>query len=363
MASAVFFAVLNMGLGHATRSLPLIREFHNRRWRIFIGSSGRSLEFLRQEISSANFVELPDYNLTYSRRGVNIAGLLLRVPSVLAAIAREHEITERLIAENNIELVISDHRYGCYSETVPSHFISHQLRFIAPRFFRPFEFIGERFNQHYHRKYSSVIVPDVLSTSEGWLSGRLSRKIGSGNYNYPGILSSISAKPDSLQDIDVLISISGPEPQRSLLEHLVRSQLPELSGKIIVTLGVPESDVVEKISEDVTIYQHLPRLEMEDVFNRSRLVVTRSGYSTLMELAELEKRALLIPTPGQTEQVYLANRLREKGQFYSVEQRYLNLKNDIVQALRFPGISRNLSTAQTVKDVIEILTGEQSKCD
>ncbi len=358
-SATVFFSVLNMGLGHATRSLPIIREFRKRGWSVVVGSSGRSLLFLKNELPDLSFVELPDYPFRYSRKGVSLIKLLRQLPEFFRVVRQEKRITDELVRRKDIRLVISDHRYGCYSGEVPSYFISHQLQFIAPAFLRPFEFIGAGFNRRFHRKYRGVIVPDKLSGNEGAISGRLSRiPTSDSNYHFPGTLSSLS-RQQAEEDIDVLISISGPEPQRTVLEQTVRQQLHQLPGNCVIVLGLPGPEKTETPRPGITIHNHLNRDRMQNLMSRSRLVVSRSGYSTLMELAELGKKALLIPTPGQTEQIYLAHRLHQKGWFYSVAQNDLQLQNHIPEAQNFPGFPFRFSTSQTVEAIFELLEKEK----
>lgn len=344
-----------MGLGHATRSLPLIRELLARGCEVTVGSSGRSLIFLRQEVPDAGFVDLPDYRLTYSHRGVTLPGMLVQVPHMLKMIRREHRLTAEFVRQQQIDLVISDHRYGCYSESVPSFFITHQLRFIAPFALRPFEFIGVRFNRRYHQKYTGVIIPDLRENAGGLFSGRLSQVRHRANYYFPGILSSVGKQNKPSQDIDLLVSISGPEPQRSVFEEIVRRQIGEVPGQKVVVLGKPEAREAETPVPGLTIYPHLSRRRMEEFLSRSKLVVSRSGYSTVMELAELGKKALFVPTPGQTEQNYLAQRFASRDWAMGVPQKNVNLSRDIRLARNYSGFPGNLSTAQTVDTVMRLL--------
>lgn len=351
----VLFSVLNMGLGHATRSLPVILKFQDLNWEVFIASSGRSLAFLSNEIKNADFIELPDYGLYYSEKGVRISSLLTQIPRLLKKIFLEHKLTEALVNRNQISLVISDHRYGCYTLQVPSFFISHQLRFIAPTSIRYLEFIGVFFNRIFHGKYTGIIVPDAPKNGEGLLSGKLSYSTNQEKYFYPGTLSSIQREDSLQEDIDLFISISGPEPQRTVLERIIRSQIQNLGGSRVVALGIPESKFVESPGPNLKIYHHLRRSDMSNLMNRSRLIVTRAGYSSIMELAELGKKALLIPTPGQTEQVYLSQRLHELGFFYMVPQNEVALYRDISIAQSFPGIQNHFLTSQTLDNILAII--------
>jgi UDP-N-acetylglucosamine:LPS N-acetylglucosamine transferase len=75
---------------------------------------------------------------------------------------------------------------------------------------------------------------------------------------------------------------------------------------------------------NITFYNHLPALKMKEMIESSDCVITRSGYTTIMELVSLNCSALIIPTPGQTEQEYLAEYLSEKGWFYTIKQQQIN---------------------------------------
>ncbi len=357
--SSVFIAMLNMGLGHATRTLPIIRYFQENDWNVFLGSSGRSLTFLTEEFPALPVIELPDYDLHYSAKGVQISRLLTRLPALMKRISEENKITGRLVNAQNIRMIISDQRYGCYWGNIPSFFITHQVRFIAPRPLRPFEFLGAWFNGLYHRKYSGIIIPDRWQNGEGLLSGRLSHPASGINYLYCGILSSISPQQVD-EDIDFFFSVSGPEPQRTVFERKLRLQIDLLPGKKVMALGKPESREIEKPHPDVTIYHHLSRPMMQKMMNRSRFLITRPGYSTVMELAELQKRALFIPTPGQTEQQYLAERLAEFGWFHWIPQVRLQLLKDISEAGNYSGFPHRLKTSDSLK-IIDTLVKQTVK--
>ena len=356
---SAFIAVLNMGLGHATRSLPIIRHLLEMDWRVVIGSSGRSQVLLKKEVPSAVFVDLPDYGLRYSERGVRLSGLLLQIPGFLRTIAAEHELTEETVMKYKLRTVISDHRYGCYSRLVPSFFISHQLRFATPPFLRPFEIFGFWFNRWFHKKYKVVIVPDILQKKEGLLSGRLSRVGDRPGYHFCGILSSIRPEIQT-PDIDLLVSISGPEPQRTVFEQKILEQIKHIPGEKVVVLGKPEIDSSLSSIPGLSVFSHLSRQKMQEYFSRSRIIVTRSGYSTLMELAELGKKALLIPTPGQTEQVLLAHRLMALNWFYSVSQEKMDLAKDIAIARGYPGAPTIPGTRETVLKIEQLLREEMT---
>ena len=269
-------------------------------------------------------------------------------------------IIENIISDNlnelykNFDLIISDHRYGCHAPEIPSIFISHQLRFIAPPGLQAFEFIGFWFNRFFHKKFTHILIPDEFSGGEGVLSGRMSRISPSSRYHFCGILSSLS-KEKVQEDIDILFSISGPEPQRTVFEQIIRKKLPRIPGKKVMALGNPESKQVETPSPDLVIYHHPSRKEMENLYNRSKIVVSRSGYSTIMELLELRKKALFVPTPGQTEQIYLAKRLEKLGWFRWVHQNDPDFEKKLHDLSNLKEIDFPFSTELTLSRVLEIL--------
>jgi uncharacterized protein (TIGR00661 family) len=256
-------------------------------------------------------------------------------------------------------MIISDHRYGCFHSEIPSFFLSHQLRFITPKMLRPLEFAGIWFNQYFHKKYTAVLVPDEKKKNEGLLSGRLSNISKPYNLHFCGPLSSIK-KNAATEDIDILVSVSGPEPQRTIFEKMVLSQMKDVPGKKVIVLGKPEDNNREVVSDELVIYNFASRKVMQELFNRSKLIVARSGYSTLMELVELQKKAFFVPTPGQTEQLYLAARLKKLGYFHYSPQDKLNLAEQIPHALSYHGIGHELKTERTLRVLDEIL---KSKLD
>jgi|Deesub1362B_J571_1020462.scaffolds.fasta_scaffold01759_3 UDP:flavonoid glycosyltransferase YjiC (YdhE family) len=344
----VFYAVLNMGLGHASRSLPLLQQFMRGGWEVIVGSSGRALAFLQRELPGCVFVHTPDYGFRYSRNGWLVPVLLAQVPGALRAIAEERRFIGKVAEEIKPDLIVSDHCYGMYHRQIPSVFLSHQIFFAVPGWAAGLRKAVGKFNLFFHRKYNAVLVPDRIEDGGkwGWLSGLLSEVPApdAQRYRFIGPLSSLQAEevPDSL---DVLVSISGPEPQRSIFEELILGQIAGVPGRKAVLLGRSEARGIQKLEDGTVIYPHVSREVRQRLFNAAEVVVSRPGYSTLMELGELRKRAVLVPTPGQTEQIYLAQRLLEKKVCHIVDQKRLDLKKDVqaaknAQPLEMPARTR-----------------------
>ncbi|KPJ73110.1 MAG: hypothetical protein AMS14_06790 [Planctomycetes bacterium DG_20] len=354
----VLVSPLSWGLGHATRDLPIIRHLLERGHRVTVAACGRALALLRQEVPQCDFEELADYPPPYSSGKHFVPKFLAMAPVMLWAIERESLNVRQLLRKRRFDLILSDNRFRIRSRHVPSFVIAHQLRFMPPRGLLPFEFVTEFFNYLYLQPFDRIIVPDAAHPTRN-LSGRLSHEMRllrrTDKVYYAGILSSVH-RLDVPQDVDVFISISGPEPQRTQLEHLILERVGNVDAeRIVVALGKPEVTETRRVDRRVTVHGFLDRARQQEMLNRAKMVVCRSGYTTVMELAELGKKALFIPTPGQTEQEYLARTYAERGYFHAVSQYELDLPRDIDRARRFSGPPFTSDTRANVERLYEDL--------
>jgi uncharacterized protein (TIGR00661 family) len=353
----ILVSPLKWGLGHATRDAPIIKELLKHDHDVTIAASGRALELLKREFPQCTFIEFDDYPAPYSATRFFLAKFAVNIPRVVAAINDEKQRFKELMKNHDFDLIISDNRFGIHAEGVPSFIISHQLRFKLPDSMKPLEVVTQFFNTIFHKNFTKVLVPD---DEHVLLSGKLCKsrfRATKKRTYFTGILSSVE-KDDCEEDIDYLFSISGPEPQRTILQDIILRQIKTVPGKKVVLLGKPEEDVQEEMDENTIIKSHVSRKEMTKLMNRAKFIVTRSGYTTMMELAQLgKKKALFIPTPGQTEQEYLSRYYRRKGWFLSVSQYRLNLKRDIVRSRQFTGFPHVPDTQHNVeklyREVIE----------
>ena len=212
---------------------------------------------------------------------------------------------------------------------MPTYFITHQLRFQFEGIFKVIEFLGEWFNLFMFRKYKEIIIPDVKMTPN--LTGTLTHSGTISNHpklHYLGVFCSVS-KLNIEEDIDYLFSVSGPEIQRTRFEEIILDQISHIPGKKVGVLGKPDDKRTYDNIENTEIYSHVNRQKQNELLNRAQFVVCRSGYTTVMELVALKKPALMIPTPGQTEQEYLACHYRETGLFYTADQTGLDLPSEL----------------------------------
>ena len=332
------YFVLDWGLGHATRSIAVIRAILDQGHRVVIVSTGRSLSLLRREFENCVCIDMPDYHIRYSRfRPVLVAHLIAQVRGILMRIHREQRRTERLASRYGADCIVSDNRYGCFSKNIPSFLMTHQLRFHLPRQIAWSAWMSEWFNRFQFRHYAKVFVPDEASAPN--LSGELSHRGRITSHQklfYAGPLSSLKPCRAGGGDIRFLFIVSGPEPQRTHLEKILMDQAGDLPGRKVMVLGKPEADHAGvSWSRGLEIYPHVTRSRMAEFICNAGTIISRSGYSTIMDLAASGKKAILLPTPGQTEQEYLARHVMESGLFFSVEQKNLDLKKALKEAEAF----------------------------
>lgn len=348
---------LDWGIGHATRCVPVVKALQEQGFRVIVAADGRPYEFFRNEYPDTELRRFPGTPVRYpardtyhvtrdtwhvSRNTCHVPRvttlsmtltMLATLPRLFLGFQREHKYLGKLVEQTGARLVISDNRYGCWHPSVKSVFITHQLNMQVPRWMRWVRPILRKFIYSSVSKYDECWVPD--GKDEGGLSGRLSHCSRlPGNCHYIGTLSRFSdflPEPAGLPcpPTEIFVMLSGPEPQRSILENLIIGQLRATSYAAIIAGGRTESHQQEVIEGRIHIFPHLSSNSMKHYITEAKYVICRSGYSTLMDLAALGKSAILIPTPGQTEQEYLAKRLMKMNIHHSVTQAEFQLDEAI----------------------------------
>jgi UDP:flavonoid glycosyltransferase YjiC (YdhE family) len=327
----VLVSPLNWGLGHATRDIPVIKKLLDRHHDVTIAACGNALKVLEKEFPECRSIPFPDYPVPYSTSRFFLPKFVAFFPLMLKAISDERKNLDSILAKNQYDLIISDNRLGVYSSTIPSVFITHQLHYHLPMIFWPVEILAVAMNGYLHGKYLQIIVPDNPPGPTA-LAGKLSRP-GTDETKkrayFSGILTS-THRQDIREDLDYLVMISGPEPQRTRLEEILMNQIHELEGSSVILLGSPRNHDNQKQLKNCRVMTYASTQEKEYLMNRAKCIICRSGYTSIMEIAELGKQhALFIPTPGQTEQEYLSGYYEKKCWFHSQSQYRLNLPEDI----------------------------------
>jgi predicted glycosyltransferase len=189
------------------------------------------------------------------------------------------------------------------------------FRFLTP--------VVRKLHQMVISNYTYCWIPDEPGTFN--LSGNLSHnQILPENARFIGILSRFQRETFSIEaekQYDFLFILSGVEPQRTILEEKIISLFQENSSyKAVLVRGIScEKESIEQVKQ-LTIINQVSEKELKLLLETSEVVVCRSGYTSIMELASLSKRAVLIPTPGQPEQEYLAEYLSSFPLFSCVKQ-------------------------------------------
>ncbi|MEM7185567.1 MAG: glycosyltransferase [Bacteroidota bacterium] len=318
----ILVAPLNWGLGHATRCIPIIRALMDQGYSVLLGSEGAALQLLRKEFPQLSHITLPSYAIRYPRNGLFFKLKLLRsLPAIQRAIQQEHQQVAQLVDEGAIEGIISDNRPGVYHIDVPSVYLTHQVVVLSGAT----SAMSSRMHQRHIQKFDSCWVPDVAGTPN--LSGALGHPPAVDfPLTYIGPLSRMKAKPTETK-YDILIVLSGPEPQRSLLENRMLEVFTNTKSRVLLVRGVIEDEEQIEFRENLAIANFMTTRSLEQVLNESELVIARSGYTTIMDLAAMGKKAFFIPTPGQYEQNYLAKQLEKQKIAPYCRQREFTLEN------------------------------------
>ncbi|NPA67944.1 MAG: glycosyltransferase [Chlorobi bacterium] len=321
----VLVSPLNWGLGHATRIIPLIKILMQNNYKVILAGEGKSGELLKAEFPGIPYVEIKSFNIKYSENKYLIFKIITQIPKIILGIYKEHKQLKKTVKKFNINIVISDNRYGLYSNNVYSVFITHQIFIQLPQRLKIFKKIITRIHLKRIKKFNICLIPDYLGETN--LSGKLSHPPPDKNFKYIGILSDLKlpGQKNISYKYDIIFIISGPEPQRTIFENIILNQIKNYEGKILIVSGKPDTGF-KLYDKKITRINHLSRRKMSEAIIQSKNIVSRAGYTTVMDLIKLKRKAVLIPVPGQTEQEYLADYLKDKKLFVFCEQNKFNLK-------------------------------------
>jgi UDP:flavonoid glycosyltransferase YjiC (YdhE family) len=357
-------APLDWGLGHATRCVPVIEGLLARGAEVVLGSAGTSLEVLKAYYPDLPILELPSYRIRYGKGNgqLRTLGRLGRqIPQVFRAIREEHEVLKGYVKKEGLDICISDHRLGMWHPEIPSYVIAHQVAIQPPPFLGALR--GPLFHRHwkYLDRFDQIWVPDFPRPHD--LSGDLVPAHLSQNpkVRHVGPLSRFASLPLPAPEVleawqtDLAIVLSGPEPQRSLLEAKLLREAQQLDQDVILVQGVP-GEKREAQSGNVRLISFLGAEELGALLRQAKAVVSRSGYSSLLDYAALGlQQVALVPTPGQTEQEYLGKRLHQKQIAYSQSQRKFSLSKALAALPQFQGFRQSQHSIEPLNLVLDEL--------
>jgi uncharacterized protein (TIGR00661 family) len=352
----VLVAPLDWGLGHATRCIPVVHELLLAGHNVLIAADGNGERILKEAFPDLQFIPLKGYRLSYSKRLPAWLKILMQLPKIMSAIKREHAALDKIIDDHLIDIVISDNRFGLWNKKIKTVYITHQLMIKCPRGLKLFEPVIHAWHQRFISRYDHCWIPDHAGNEN--LSGDLSHKYPlPSNAEFIGPLSRFGTVNNSEIENDLCIIISGPEPSRSEFEKRIFGLLENYRGKCIIILGRPGGENPPS-TDRVKIFSHLNSKDLENAILASRLIICRSGYSGIMDLAALRKNALLVPTPGQTEQEYLAAYLSARKIFP------FRFQNDFTLEALFAedfSVEKITERSSLLKEAILGITGNSQK--
>jgi UDP-N-acetylglucosamine transferase subunit ALG13 len=357
----VLVAPLDWGLGHATRCIPVIRELLVQGCEVWLAAEGGSEKLLNQEFPDLPMLKLDGYRMTYSDSAKGFTWRILsQVPKMGSAIRKENEWLKKQIVKYEFDAIFSDNRFGLYHKDATCIFITHQLNIKSP-LGKWSEKILQRWNYRHINHFNECWVPDLADQLNN-LAGDLSHPSYKPKtpVNYIGLLSRLTEKKAAEKNGHLLFILSGPEPQRSILENRLIDELVHYAGTADVIRGLPASDIVLPSTNHIRFYNHLPAEEVSRKIAEAEFVISRTGYSTVMDLIQLKKKSILIPTPGQTEQEYLADHLTKNKIAYCSQQNDFSLRTSLKKArefaYKFPTPSDN-----SLKETIQVFVSGLKK--
>ena len=347
-------------MGHAARMIPIARRLQQMNHNVMFASGEEHLNLFREELPGLTLVSFPGFRPRYSRYLPQHIVMLLKTPLLLFHILKEHNRLKSLINKYSVDIVISDNRFGMWNKKVRSAYVTHMPLIPFPRPFQFLEFIGVILHRIIIKKYTLCFIPDL--PGEINLSGRLSHGIKlPENVRYIGILSRFtkqaatsSTLTDSFNHNTVILS--GPEPQRSIFKEKIIKLLKDEKTTTLFLEGRPGkgSEIVRE--DNFTFCSHLQTAEMKRIIETSKIIIARAGYSTIMDLVSMNKSAILVPTPGQTEQEYLAALHSSKHWFATCDQGNMkNLPLDDIISIEFPAEINDQSPLLLDKALSELL--------
>jgi hypothetical protein len=353
----ILVAPLDWGLGHATRCVPIIKEFLVNNCDVWLAGKGIQEGLLRSEFPHLPFLPLFGYDIEYSKTSYGFLWkLVTQTPRIISSINAEHKWLKRMVKAHGFDALVSDNRFGLYHSNVPSVFVTHQLSIMSP-LGKWSERLLQKWNYQYVNRFTECWVPDLPGDNN--LAGELSHPATkpSVEIKYIDPLSRFEEKEQQEIKDRLLFILSGPEPQRTILENKIINEISHYPGTATIVRGLPSTQSVIPSTGMIKFYNHLSAIELNEEVEKADWVISRSGYSTIMDLAKLQKKSILIPTPGQTEQEYLAKSLWQKKIAFSVEQKQFSLNRALSEArkfdYRFPSFGYSNALRVAVKRFVE----------
>lgn len=328
----VLLAPLDWGLGHTTRCFPLLTALSQLDAEILIACNSVQKKVFQSSFPHLSYIPLEGYNIQYGRtRWGTIFRIIRQIPRIFAHIKRENRWLEALMTEEPVDLIISDNRFGLFHGKIHCIFLTHQLK-IRSGLGPLTDYLLQRINYRFINRFSACWVPDTAGSNN--LAGELAhpQRLPAVPVFYLGPLSRFQPVIPGKDRIPLLILLSGPEPQRSLLEKMLLPQLGDMGMPCTVLRGLPGEAEIPLAAANIRIFNHADTAQLNEWLVAAEWVCCRSGYTSIMDLMMLRKKCILIPTPGQAEQEYLGRRMQQNSWARTARQNKLNLAREWEEA-------------------------------
>lgn len=326
----ILVAPLDWGLGHITRCIPIVNELVRAGCTVWVAGNKKGLALMRQEFPGISTLDIEGYNVIYhpSKKRFSLK-IFMQIPKILGRIRWENRWLKRVLKAHDFDVVISDNRFGLYNKTAYCIFITHQLHIKSGRG-KWVDWIIEKVNYRYINRFNECWVPDFAGSHN--LSGELSHGgLVPHNTRYIGPLSRFEKKAVE-KKYGLLVLLSGPEPGRTNWEKKLLQELMCYEGRACIVRGLPGVEEQITCGKNIDIVNHLPSGELNLAIQQSEWVICRSGYTSVMDLMVLQQKAILVPTPGQPEQEYLATYLHREKIFYCVPEDEFSIRGSVEEA-------------------------------
>lgn len=308
---------LDWGLGHSSRMIPVIEELKKHQNRVTVVCGFGSYDFLQAELPDTEIIKIKEKRIKYPQGKINFFTFLDWIFVMLFNTVNEKLKIKKIIRQKNIDVVISDNRYGLNFKGLDCYIVTHQICPRLPEKMKIFQRISDFVFKAVLKRFKKVLIPDLETGFS--LTGKLGADSSDEKkFVKIGILSRFSSenKIKLTKKYDYLILISGQEKQRTVFENFLLKKISKTDKKILFVRGVFSSQITElKDFNNVKILNNLTGKDLMQAILESETVICRAGYSTICDIMALNKKAVIFPTPGQTEQEFLAQRLNKKYGF------------------------------------------------
>lgn len=351
----IFICALDWGLGHAARSLAIVRYLREQNYEVHVGGGEKVLKVFENEFPDLVQHTLPKVSPVYTRKKAWLVPfLILQIPYLFFQVIKEYFRIKRLAKEFSFDIIISDTRFGAFGTNVPSFYITNQPRVVLPRRFKIFSNFFTRMHQWLIAKYDYCLISDEVPPLN--LGGYMTDVKLKSPSEHIGIITRLDVLEGNTQKDYLLCILSSQEPQRTMLEDSLMKQIKYIDKRVTFVRGLPlhAPRLNVDVPENCEIIQYVSAKKISQLLTEAELVICRPGFGSLLDLAALGKKALLIPTPGQSEQEQTAAHVKNRGWFYSVEQAGLDLKKAIEDAKKYsPPVYKTNRGLKRIQELIE----------